>query len=614
MRVLRKVVSNIVISLVGQAITWVSTILLTAAYGRFLGDTRFGELYFAITFVALIGFPIEFGFNLQLTRDVAQKPEEALRYLTNTLLLKLLLWLPFYAVLIALSWLLGYPPDERLLIGICGITLFSTSVANTFAGLHSAFERTYFSATGSIFERVIDAVAGILLLKFGAGVEAMALVLMTGSLVNTLWQGAWCFGKVGFFQRPSRSFMASLFKSSLPFLVYGVLGVIYYRVDTVMLSLMTNDTVVGWYGAAYRLFDTLLFLPSLVISAIIYPLFAKLTLHSEQQLKLAIEKTMNFVLFCGIPIATFLAVAAPQIIGFLYHNPDFNHSILTLQALAPGLIFLYANSVLAAILLSTHRERKMLILALSALVFNLTVNSILIPLFAQLGTALTTSATELLLLIISLLLVPRKLLPVKSLLSALRICFAAGVMGACLWWLQNNTLLLLLPIALFVYIVVALLCKALPLADLRIIYASMRDRKKRAPVALSEPDQNQIALLSRINTSPLPSINIMVAFDDSVDLSRDILVTMDTLPLPSLDFLPDLNTIPTVAASRERNTDEIEDDVATYATQHLAAEYPLPPPPSVKAALLGEKVEDTDATVPRISSVSLLRSERSKSR
>ena len=69
---LRKVIGNTVISLLGQGVTWGSTLLLTIAYGRFLGDVKFGKLYFAITFVALIGFPIEFGFNQQLTRDVAR--------------------------------------------------------------------------------------------------------------------------------------------------------------------------------------------------------------------------------------------------------------------------------------------------------------------------------------------------------------------------------------------------------------------------------------------------------------------------------------------------------------------------------------------------------------
>src|SRR5260370_35349566 len=107
MNKLRRVVNNTIISLAGQAVTWTSTLLLTIAYGRFLSDIKFGELYFAITFVMLIGFPLEFGFNQQITRDVAQKPDRALRYLSNTLFIKLLLWLVLFTHLLLTSVVLG---------------------------------------------------------------------------------------------------------------------------------------------------------------------------------------------------------------------------------------------------------------------------------------------------------------------------------------------------------------------------------------------------------------------------------------------------------------------------------------------------------------------------
>ena len=77
---LRRIVNNAIISLIGQAVTWTSTFILTIAYGRFLGASKFGELYFASTFVMLIGIPIEYGFNQQHTRDVAQEPDRASRY------------------------------------------------------------------------------------------------------------------------------------------------------------------------------------------------------------------------------------------------------------------------------------------------------------------------------------------------------------------------------------------------------------------------------------------------------------------------------------------------------------------------------------------------------
>ena len=194
---LRKVVGNTVISLLGQGVTWTSTLLLTIAYGRFLGDVKFGELYFAITFVLLIGFPIEFGFNQQLTRDVAQDPSKALRYLSNILIIKVLLWSILYTCMLAICWLLGYSVEQRMLIAICGITLLSGSIANAFGALHYAFERVAYPTIGTTLEKGLSAVVGILALKYGASVEVMASILMGGSLINACWQAIWAFRLLG---------------------------------------------------------------------------------------------------------------------------------------------------------------------------------------------------------------------------------------------------------------------------------------------------------------------------------------------------------------------------------------------------------------------------------
>ncbi|MBV9713460.1 MAG: flippase, partial [Ktedonobacteraceae bacterium] len=393
---LRKVIGNTVISLLGQGVTWTSTLLLTIAYGRFLGDVKFGELYFAITFVALIGFPIEFGFNQQLTRDVAQVPSRALRYLSNILCIKLLLWLIFYSGALVACWLLNYPVEVRVLVAICGVTLLSGSLGNTISSLHYAFERVTFPVIGTILEKGLSALIGVIALRYGASVQVMAWILLGGSLTSLLWQTVWVLRLVGMPASINPALIRELVHKSIPFLVYGVLGVIYYRIDTVFLSLVASAAVVGWYGAGYRLFDTLVFLPSLVISAIMYPIFSKLSTHSEKDLKIAVEKSMNFLLFCGIPIAVGLIVAAPNIIGFLYHRAEFSQAVPVVQLLAPGLVFLYINSVLSSTIISTKHEKNITIMAGIALLFNVGLNLVLIPMYQHIGAAAVTSLTELL--------------------------------------------------------------------------------------------------------------------------------------------------------------------------------------------------------------------------
>src|SRR5436309_15034618 len=105
---LRRIISNTIISFIGQAVTWTSTLLLTMAYGHFLGAFTFGELYFAITFVSLVGVPVDWGYSSQAIREVAQRPDSAPGYFSSLLLIKLSTWLIMYPLILIISWLLGY--------------------------------------------------------------------------------------------------------------------------------------------------------------------------------------------------------------------------------------------------------------------------------------------------------------------------------------------------------------------------------------------------------------------------------------------------------------------------------------------------------------------------
>lgn len=498
---LRRVVNNTIISLFGQLITWSSTLLLTSAYGRFLGDVKFGELYFAITFVSLVGFPVELAFNQQLTRDVAEHPEQAEDYLWNTLLLKTLLWFGVFGIILVLVWALGYSIEQRTLVVVCGIDLFAGSVASTFGSLHYAFERALYPTIAKILEKGLTAAVGILLLRLGMSVQVMAVVILGGSVTNALWQAAWFFRLHGISLGIRKEVFFKLLKGSIPFLAYGALGVIYYRIDTVMLSLMASTAAIGWYGAGYRLFDTLVFLPNIIVDSVMYPVFSKLSATSESALKIAIEKCLNVLLICVLPVAALFALAAPNIVGFLYHDVEFVHTIAVIQMLAPGLVFLYINTLLTTLIVTLKSEKRMPIMAAIALVFNLGLNFLLIPLYQQVGAALMTTLTELLLLIISLFFLPSSLFSRSSLKVGTKAAGATLVMCLAVFPLRDFSILLILPVAILIYIGAAVLLKTIPRDEMQMLLQAIRKRRREVPTgSLAEEE-----VYTRI-TESLPAI------------------------------------------------------------------------------------------------------------
>lgn len=550
---LRRIIGNTVISLLGQVVTWASTLLLTIAYGRFLGDIKFGELYFATTFVSLIGFPVEFGFNQQLTRDVAEDSEQALAYLWNALLIKTVLWAALFGVILLLAWGIGYSPEQRELVTICGIDLWFGSLVNTFAALHYAFERTLFPSIGTIFEKGLSAVIGFILLKNGASVQVMAFVLLGGSVVNAFWVALWFYRLIGWRVVLDRKTIKKLVHNSIPFVVYGVLGVIYYRIDTVLLSVLTNTSVVGWYGAGYRLFDTLLFIPNLLLNAVMYPVFSKLSGTSQAALKTAIEKCMNLLLICSLPIAALLIVAAPNIIGFLYHRADFANAVPVIQALAPGLIFLYINTLFGNVIVSTKGEKKIPISAAVALVFNLGLNIWLIPLYQQNGAAIVTSLTELLLLCLSILFLPKGLLPGKSLKVGIKALVATLIMSLAVMFLRTLSILVILPIVLPIYAGAIILLGTIPREDVQSLYQAMKDKRKQTlypPLSNAVDESIYTQITERLPAVKLEKSLVEESPQSQIEEGEDV---TERLPVVKLS----------ASVTEKESEPEIEDEDAT---------------------------------------------------
>lgn len=465
--VLGRATSNTIMLLGGQIVTWASTLILAAAYGRFLGAQGFGELYLATTFTALVGFPIEYSFNQQIVRDVAQKPHAAHRYLTMALALKGVLWAALYAFAILLTFVLGYSSEQRWLIAVCGLMLVSTAISSTLISIQTAYMQIGLAKFGVVMEKGIDCILAVLLLRTGSGVQTVALVLLFGSCAGMVWQISRVARLIGIRFVWDTQIARALIRSGLSFLVYGVLGVIYYRIDTVLLSVLATSAAVGVYGAAYRLLDTLMFVPGIVISGVVSPILAKYSVDNANKLRLTVEKSTMAMLLCSLPAAAGLIVTAPNIIGFVYRRQDFSGSEAVLQALAIGLVALYLNTVLTTTLISTGQERKLPLMAGAALIFNVALNWALIPRYAGAGAAWATSLTEILLLGIGVALIDRSLIPVRLWVTAGKIALASLAMALVAHALDTHTIIVIIPVAGVTYVAAIALLRVIPHEDLQ---------------------------------------------------------------------------------------------------------------------------------------------------
>ncbi len=426
-----------------QIVTWASSFVLMLFLPRYLGAEDYGRLYFAISINALGALAMDLGFTALIVKEIARDRAKANSLAINAGVLRVLLWIVSLACTMAFVKLAGYSREAMFVVLVLG-------GANLFFGLYDLLHRVFvglermeFRSYALIVEKVFLALAGVGLLLMGANSLVIAGVMLVSMALNFLVSAHFLRKIVPVKLDIDPSSWRPLLRAGLPFMISTVLGFIYYRIDVMMLSTMTNEKVVGWYGAPYKLFDTLMFFPTILNTAV-YPVLARLYHTSKESMVETSRKILDLTMIIAVPIAVGMVALARPIISFLFGLNEFEQSVILLQVLAPSLLLVYVDFVLNTVLISNDRQKKLVIVSIVATVINVTVNYYAIAYFQRnagngaIGAAITTAITELCVMSMSIAILPKGCFGVPNVLLAGKTLVAGAVMGAVIWGLDHQ--------------------------------------------------------------------------------------------------------------------------------------------------------------------------------
>ena len=90
------------------------------------------------------------------------------------------------------------------------------------------------------------------------------------------------------------SFWKPTIKDALPFGITGIFTMIYFWIDSVILSIMAGNEVVGWYNAAYRLIFIFISLYSVYMVSI-FPVMSGFYKTSKYSIKQVYQRSFKFL-------------------------------------------------------------------------------------------------------------------------------------------------------------------------------------------------------------------------------------------------------------------------------------------------------------------------------
>ena len=461
----RRALKNTAIQAVSQLVTWTLSWFLLVILPRKLGDASFGKLFFALSYGMIFSQFINLGLNTFLVREVAVlhpspdlSPEENERrrstlsaLLGNVFSLKLALALVVFALQSALIFVLKDDPETREAILIIGLGTCLGAFTQTLSGVFQGLETMLGSNVALIAEKAVVTGGCWFLLAHGYGLRAACWAHTAAAVLAFLISLGWLQRIERFVPAWDRVLIRRVFMGGLPFLVWVIFGEIYVRIDVMMLSLMTSDAVVGWYGAATRLYGTLLFIPNILMTSI-FPAMMRLGSSPDDQAAFgrASERLMNLLLFAAVPVAAGTIAVARPFVHLLYGPGPFAQAGPNLEVLGGSILLVCIDVVLGTALIARGKEKAWAGMAVAAAFFNPVLNLWAIPVTQRLwgngglGASAATLLTEVLMMFGALWLMPKGVFSRRNLVCGLKAVTVGVVMVLLLraWGTSNLALLI----------------------------------------------------------------------------------------------------------------------------------------------------------------------------
>jgi len=370
------------------AITFVFYVLIARA----VGPGPYGMFSAAVALGGILGVLIQFGLPVLLTRNVAADPGEGTRQTRQFIAIQLVHTVPVLLILPLLIHLMGFSRQGAALCYLMVFAELCRSVKMLWRSIMKGNSWFHLESLSVFAERLFSALlAGTVLFTTGSLVLTTA-ALVFARIVDNVVTGV-CLGR-RFQLTADRQTPAwtETWRRALPFALHGLLWVLYYQVDMIMLKAMAPEVEVGYYGAAYRVLEIFAALPR-VVFYVAFTRFAQCHVQDPARMPGHIYRAARVLLLLVLPALLAAGFLQPLLVPFLFGNA-YLASVGLLAVLLPGLAVKMFGSLNEEYLLATGAEKKLPPLMLAVALSNISANLLLIPRFGAMGAAVATGISE----------------------------------------------------------------------------------------------------------------------------------------------------------------------------------------------------------------------------
>lgn len=436
MAIARKIAYNVIFNVITK---FISTVLALVGIGfitRYLGKEGFGDYSTVLAFFSFFGSAADLGLYSITAREISRDGADEKKILGNAFALRLVSSALVFLLVPFIIYFLPYSSEVKLGILIAAASFVFSS---TYMVLNGVFQKNLAMdrvATAEVIGKTIQVAVIMAAVRYDLGFTTIILSILASMVFNFTAVLVMVNRFVPLKLQFDFAYWKKFLKESAPLGISAIIVFIYFKIDTILLSILKTNTEVGIYNAAYKVIENISFIPSMIVGLML-PMFSRHVFTDSKHFKHLADQTLKVFLILVVPMVIgtmFLSEGIIRLIG----GAAFIEASGTLRILIFALTFIFFGNLFNNILIASNHQKKMLGALAGCALFNVTANLIFIPIFSYTAAASISVATEFLVAFMGLLLTIKYAGYTPSFRSLPRILISGLVMSVFLYTFRNQ--------------------------------------------------------------------------------------------------------------------------------------------------------------------------------
>lgn len=395
---------------------------------RHLGISGFGRYTTVVAIVTIVNGLSDAGlFNIALREWSTRTGEDRARLMRNLLGIRLALSGVGVLVGVGFAFVAGY--DHVLVLGtlIAGTGMVLQALTNLLTAPLQGELRFGWIAVIDIVRQVVSVALIVALVLLGASLTPFFAVTIPAGVVTIVFAAALVRRNLPFSPQLRGGEWWPLVKDTLPYAAAIAVNTLYFRVTIVVMSLAASGRQTGYFATSFRVTEVLIGVPALAVGAA-FPILSRAARDDHERFAYATERIIELSLIAGVALMLAVVLTAPFIIDVLAGASGAPAApVLQIQGLA--LVATFLSMATGYALLSTRHHTALLIANGGALLANIVLTLVLVPISQARGAATAAVIAESCLAVGQLILLMRDG-NARVRLGSLPVIAIAGLAGA----------------------------------------------------------------------------------------------------------------------------------------------------------------------------------------